>query len=71
MKRCTNCEVEKELDSTNFFRTHRGFIVNLKKIREIKHLDNGGMDLKVDGVENIDVPVSRSKVKDLKTIFKI
>jgi len=64
-------EVEKELDSTNFFRTHRSFIVNLKKIREIKHEENGGMNLKVDGVENIDVPVSRSKAKELKTIFKI
>lgn len=64
-------EVEKELDSTDFFRAHRGFLVNLKKIREIKQADNGGMNLKVDGVENMEVPVSRAKAKDLKTIFKI
>jgi len=64
-------EVEKELDSSNFFRTHRGFIVNLKKVREIKQADNGGMNLKVDGVENIDVPVSRARAKELKTIFKL
>ncbi len=65
-------EVEKELDSTNFFRTHRGFIVNLKKIREIKQVDNGGMNLKVDGVvEGLEIPVARSKAKEIKTIFKL
>ena len=64
-------EVEKELDSSNFFRTHRGFIVNLKKIREIKQADNGGMNLKVDGVEGMEIPVARSKAKEIKTIFKL
>ncbi|MEI6080329.1 MAG: LytTR family transcriptional regulator DNA-binding domain-containing protein [bacterium] len=63
-------DIQKELDSKDFFRTHRGFIVNLKKIREIKQEDSGGLLLKLEDTEG-QVPVSRSRTKDLKAIFKL
>jgi len=64
-------DVEKELDAKVFFRTHRGYIVNLKKVREIKQEDSGSLLLKIEDVKDIDIPVSRSKAKDMKSIFKL
>jgi DNA-binding LytR/AlgR family response regulator len=43
----------------------------MKKIREIKQCDSGTLALKIDGVEQEEIPVSRSKVKEIKTIFNL
>ncbi|MCC5926381.1 MAG: LytTR family transcriptional regulator [Bacteroidetes bacterium] len=51
-----------------FMRTHRAFIVNLKKVREA----NGntlGLELKLVGTD-AEVPVSRSQVKPFKARFR-
>jgi len=64
-------DVEKELDANTFCRTHRGYIVNLKKVREIKQEDSGSLLLKIEDVKDVEIPVSRSKAKDVKAIFKL
>lgn len=63
-------DIHKELGNRDFFRTHRGFIVNLKKIREIKQEDSGVLLLKLEETET-QVPVARSKAKDLKAFFNL
>ena len=63
-------DIQKELGNKDFFRTHRGYIANLKKIREIKQEDSGVLLLKLEDTET-QIPVSRAKAKDLKSIFKI
>ena len=63
-------EVQKELDEKDFFRAHRGYIVNLKNVRELKQADSGTMLVKLDGFTK-DVPVSRNRAKDLKSFFKL
>jgi len=63
-------ELESELDKTIFFKTHRAYIVNIKKIREIKQTSSGTLNLKLEDVTSKEVPVSRNNVKELKGIFK-
>lgn len=63
-------DIQKELDAHDFFRTHRGYIVNLKKVREIKQEDSGTLSLKIEDATQ-EIPVSRSKVKELKTVFNL
>ncbi|MEE4176057.1 MAG: LytTR family DNA-binding domain-containing protein [Bacteroides sp.] len=48
-------------------RTHRAFIVNLKKVTSRKG-NALGYDLKLTGIEN-EIPVSRNKVKDFNRLF--
>lgn len=49
-------------------RTHRAFIVNLKKVASRKG-NALGYDLKLSGIEN-EIPVSRNKVKDFNRLFE-
>jgi two-component system, LytTR family, response regulator LytT len=63
-------DIQKELDEKDFFRTHRGYIVNLKKIREIKQEDSGVLLLKLEDSDE-QIPVARSKAKELKSIFNL
>lgn len=64
-------EVEKELDSSTFFRTHRSYIVNLKKVIELKQNTSGSIAVKVDEKSDFEIPVARSRVKEIKTIFNV
>jgi hypothetical protein len=49
--------MEKQLAGDTFIRTHRGYIVNVDRIREIKAVDSGHRILLRDGQ---DIPLSRS-----------
>jgi DNA-binding LytR/AlgR family response regulator len=63
-------EIQKELDEKDFFRAHRAYIVNLKNLRELKQADSGTMLIRLEGFEK-DVPVSRTRAKELKSFFKL
>lgn len=67
--RYTLKELEKRLSSTMFFRTHRCYIVNLHKVREIVPFFNGTYTLIVEDGERSEVPVSRAQAKKLKKIL--
>lgn len=56
------------LDEQLFFRTHRAYLVNIEKIREIIPWFNGTYNLILDGLIE-EVPVSRQQVPKLKKIF--
>lgn len=51
-------KIEKKLLNYNFFRCHHSYLVNLNKINEVKD--------KCIFINDIEIPVSRSKYKDLK-----
>lgn len=61
---------EKKLDETNFFRCHRGYIVNIDKIDKISPWFNGAYNLKLKKLADT-IPVSRIYMKKLRDIFKI
>ena len=50
-------ELEKQLAGHAFLRTHRGYIVNVDRIREIKPVDGAHRILLKEGQ---DIPLSRS-----------
>lgn len=66
---CNNLSQIKK--KTGFFKTHRSYIVNLKKVCEIYSWFNGTYKLIMNDVEKSEVPVSRGNVKELKQILKI
>jgi len=56
-------DIEKQLDNIPYiFRTHRAFLVNLKKIRRKKG-NSAGYRLKLENTE-ASIPVARQKVKE-------
>jgi two-component system, LytTR family, response regulator len=63
-------EFEKSLPTDKFFKCHRSFIVNLSKIKEIIPWFNSTYNLKLENID-IDVPVSRSKIKEFKKLMNI
>ena len=64
-------DVEKDLDPKRFFRAHRAYVINVKKVREVKNEDSGGLLIKLDDIKDEEVPVSRANAKAFKSIFKL
>ena len=60
---------ESLLEPVGFFRTHKGYIVNLSMIQEIHPQDNGTLLLSMDYFSRDKVPVSRHYLKDFKAIM--
>ncbi|MDF2874799.1 MAG: lytR 1 [Sporomusa sp.] len=61
-------DFQSRLDERLFFRTHRAYLVNLEKIREMVPWFNGTYNLILEGFDR-DVPVSRQQVSKLKKLF--
>lgn len=61
-------DLHSRLDEHLFFRTHRAYLVNIEKIREIIPWFNGTYNLILDGLKE-EVPVSRQQVPKLKKLF--
>lgn len=67
--RFTLKELEARLNPSIFFRTHRCYLVNLHKVKEIVPFFNGTYNLVVEDKENSEVPVSRAQAKKLRKIL--
>ncbi|HEY8487566.1 MAG TPA: LytTR family DNA-binding domain-containing protein [Thermaerobacter sp.] len=68
--RYTLRELEELLPPDRFFRCHRGYIVNLRKVREISPFFNGTYNLTVvHAGQPVTIPVARSRVPELKRHF--
>ncbi|MFO7886763.1 MAG: LytTR family DNA-binding domain-containing protein [Eubacteriales bacterium] len=63
-------DLEKELCETNFFRTHRSYIVNLDKVKEIDFYFNNTYLLILKNMEE-KVPVSRSYIKEFRQVMNL
>jgi len=69
LTRFTLKDLEARLDSTMFFRTHRCYLVNLHKVKEIVPFFNGTYNLVVEDKNHSEVPVSRAQAKKLRKIL--
>jgi len=63
-------ELEERLSEKGFFRTHRSYLVNLNKIKEISPWFNGSYVAIVEGLTD-EIPISRNHVKLFKQILGI
>lgn len=62
-------ELQARLDENQFFRSHRGYLVNIEKIREVIPWFNGTFNLVLEGLEGLEVPVSRQQAQKLRKMF--
>ena len=69
--RFTLKELEARLGGGKFFRTHRCYIVNLHKVKEIVPFFNGTYNLVLEDQQRSEVPVSRAQAKKLRKILGI
>ena len=56
----------EKLDPNVFIRTHRSFVVNIEKIEEIVPWFNNTYILRIIGLKNVEIPVSRSYLQEFK-----
>jgi two-component system, LytTR family, response regulator LytT len=63
-------EIEDKLQDYSFFRTHKGFIVNLNHVEEMRPWFNGAYQLKLNNVNEL-IPVSRNYVKQLRARLEL
>ncbi len=61
---------EELLPKSKFYRTHRSYIVNLDKIKEVEPWFNGTYVLKIQDLK-FKVPVSRNNIKEFKELLNI
>jgi len=69
LTRYTLKDLESRLASGGFFRTHRQYLVNLRKVREILPYFKGAFTLVVEDAQRTEIPVSRANVKKLKKLL--
>lgn len=61
---------EEILPKNKFYRTHRAYIVNLDKIKEVEPWFNGTFVLKIQDLK-FKIPVSRNNIKEFKELLSI
>lgn len=64
-------DVEQKLKGLGFLRTHKSFIVNISKIREIIPWFNDTFILTLENCSQKEIPVSRHYLPDFKKILNI
>ncbi|GLC88110.1 LytTR family transcriptional regulator DNA-binding domain-containing protein [Lysinibacillus piscis] len=64
-------ELEQKLTPFGFFRSHRSYIVNLQKVREIITWTRNSYSLALNSNDKTIVPLSKNKLADLKEILGI
>ncbi|SDC52219.1 MULTISPECIES: LytR/AlgR family response regulator transcription factor [unclassified Candidatus Frackibacter] len=67
----TLSDLEERLPMPKFFRVHRSYLVNLERVKEILPWFKGKYRLIMNDKLELEVPVSRMKVKELKRIMKL
>jgi two-component system response regulator LytT len=59
-------DLEQKLEPEGFFRVHRRYLVNLKRVKEVAPMYGGTMELTLDDGAATEVPVSRRRAPALK-----
>lgn len=64
-------DLQSKLDDALFFRSHRAYLINVEKIREVIPWFNGTYNLILEGLPNMEIPVSRQHAPKLKKMFEL
>jgi DNA-binding LytR/AlgR family response regulator len=65
------CQWLDKLPNEKFFRTHRSFIVNTDEIEEVVLWFNNSLQLKMRGIKDTNIPISRGNLKSFKELMGI
>lgn len=60
-----------DLDPAVFWRVHRGYLVNLNRIREVNPWFHSSLMLVMDDEKGTEIPVSRAHARKLKAFLKL
>ena len=63
-------DLEEQLPSDKFFRTHRSYLVNLSKIIEVSPYFNNTLIIRLEKCKS-EIPVSRKYLKHFKSVLNI
>lgn len=69
LTRFTLKDLELKLGSKSFFRSHRSYIVNIQKVKEILPFFNGTSILVMEDKDKSEIPVSRNQSKKLRKLL--
>ncbi|MEI7556707.1 LytTR family DNA-binding domain-containing protein [Candidatus Chlorohelix sp.] len=64
-------ELEQRLNTQGFVRIHRSYIANLQYIVELQPFFNGTYNLIIDDKKHTILPVSRSRIKLLRSLIEV
>ena len=67
----TMAELERLLDPEKFFRAHRSYIVNLRKVKEITKVSTSSYELTMSDPDRSRIPMSRRQSSELKKLLNI
>jgi DNA-binding response OmpR family regulator len=67
----TLAELERMLDPLKFFRAHRGYIVNLQKVKAITRVGTSSFELTMNDPAQSKIPMSRRQSSELKKILNM
>ena len=69
----SNCRTLEELmdslDEALFWRTHRSYLVNINRIKEVVPWFKSSYQLRMDDKKQTEIPVSRAQTKRLRELF--
>jgi len=69
----SNCRTLEELmdslDAALFWRTHRSYLVNINRIKEVVPWFKSSYQLRMDDKKQTEIPVSRAQTKRLRELF--
>ena len=61
--------LEERLRDTHLLRVHKSYLANMDKVQEVIPWFKGTYWLKMLDGQNIEIPVSKSQIKEIKTIL--
>lgn len=64
-------ELEERLKYFGFFRSHRSYLVNLQKVREVVTWTRNSYSLSLDDKNKSTIPLSKGRLDDLKNILSL
>lgn len=63
-------ELEVRLKKYGFFRSHRSYLVNMQKVKEIIRWTKNSYSLKLDGREGSNIPLSKGRIEEMKELYR-
>lgn len=62
-------ELESKLKHFGFYRSHRSYLVNMQKVVEIVKWTRNSYSLKLSGMEDVRIPLSKGRIDDMKQVY--